>query len=308
MKKTTLSINFLIAMFCLLFFVAAASAQDDSADSDSSTDDTTEDMSGDDMSEPMEPEIELQEPVSLLVDRNGDEVVSIAAFGDSITRGVGDFTASNATGSPLTFPSREAGDPLRVEQLLGVPVDNLGRPGERFSTDGLLRFAGEIPFRRPDIVTISGGSNDAIDMISVSELGRAIQTAVNIAREEGAQPVLLTTPPVCCDHSGFIRIIDSYNREWRTRAAVNEVPLVDIERAYSNTCNVSSCFLINRPEGLHPNSSGYDVSGEMVAATLLGISLLEPNGPATLESVLMLTPGSVQTVPNLNFSIVPEES
>lgn len=244
-------------------------------------------------------EVDLQEdPESLLIDRNGDLMVDVIAIGDSITRGVGDFTPANQLGGTITFPSGEAGYPLRVEQLLGIPVANLGRPGERFTTQILFLFAREIPARRADIVVISGGSNDAIDAIPVDRLGRAIQTAINISQAVGTQPVLAIPTPACCEHSQYRPFLDAYTTEYRTRAAVNEVPLVDFVRAFSNTCSLSSCDLLNRPEGLHPNSDGYDVMGEMVAATLTGVNLLEPNGPATLEAVLGLVPGSVQTVPN----------
>lgn len=246
-----------------------------------------------------DPDIELQETTSLLVDHNGDGQISIAAFGDSITRGVGDFISPDSSVDSVTVPPEgEAGYPLRVEQFLSLPVANLGIPGERLTTQGVFIFASEIPARRPDIVIISGGSNDAIDRISVSRFARAIQTTINIADAVGTKAVLATTPPVCCNRSGLQPILDAYEAEWRTRAVVNELPLADVDRAYTNTCNRSNCSLLNRPEGLHPNITGYDVSGEVVTATLLGIDLLEPNGPATLEAMLGLVPGSVTTVPN----------
>jgi hypothetical protein len=55
---------------------------------------------------------------------------------------------------------------------------------------------------------------------------------------------------------------------------------------------------MNLPEGLHPNSSGYDVVGEAVVASLLNIDLFAPEGPATLETALSLVPGTIITVPD----------
>ena len=75
----------------------------------------------------------------LLSDVNGDGVVKIAAFGDSVTRGTGDYNSVGAYILNALNPSGEAGYPLRVERLLGVPVANLGQVGESCSDTGIYR-------------------------------------------------------------------------------------------------------------------------------------------------------------------------
>ncbi len=241
--------------------------------------------------------LELPEPV--IGDLNGDGVVQTDAFGDSITRGVGDFVSVGEEVESVGVPSGEAGYPLRIELLLGIPVSNLGIPGERLATRGLVRFAESQPDRRPDVVIISGGSNDAIDQVPATDYQRSVQTMINIARATGTLPVLAGVPETCCEHSGLNAFIRPYNSVLRTLAAVNEIPFADIERGYLNTCGGDSdCFLLNRPEGLHPNETGYDVSAEVILASLLGIDIFAPDGPDLLAQALGLPAGSVQTVPD----------
>lgn len=252
----------------------------------------------------MQPESEpLVDPAvlaeSYIQDNNGNGVFDIAAFGDSITRGVGDFIAANTFVTEVNRNvSGEAGYPLRIELLLGIQVSNSGNPGEVIVEQGVKRFAETIPALNPDVVIISEGSNDAIFLESSLAVFRALQTMVNIAYAVGAQPVLATIPPTCCDRNGRNKFVDSYNREYQSLAAANNLPLADINKAFKNTCGGTDCYLLNRPEGLHPNSEGHDVAAEAVIAALLKINLFAPDGPQALESALNLTEGSVRTVPD----------
>lgn len=288
----------LIACFSLCFapIVSAQSSDttDSSSDAEMSDDEASEDAEEMEMEDPL---LELPEPI--LGDINGDGMVTIDAFGDSITRGVGDGTSPGEVVEDASRPVGEAGYPLRLELSLGLPVSNLGDPGERLSREGLVRFINSIPARKPDIVIVSGGSNDAIDQINPSDFFRSVQTMINVARASGVTPVLASAPPSCCDASGFTPFIEAYDQEFRNLAVINDVPLADIGKGYSNTCrSLNTCFLLNRPEGLHPNSEGYDVSAEIIMATLLGIDLFAPDGPALLEQALDLPEGSIKTQPD----------
>ena len=65
----------------------------------------------------------------LLEDLNGNGVVEVVAFGDSITRGVGDFNAPGnivSDAQAQNFPGGEAGYPLRLESFLGIGIQNAG--------------------------------------------------------------------------------------------------------------------------------------------------------------------------------------
>ncbi len=231
---------------------------------------------------------------SYLQDNNGNEVLDIVAFGDSITRGVGDFISSDSTVTELQRDvSGEAGYPLRVETILNISVSNSGVPGEVIVEQGVKRFASTIPSLNPDVVIISEGANDAIFLESSTAVFRSMQTMVNIAYAVGAQPVLATVTPSCCDRAGRNQFVDSYNREFRSLAAANGLPIADI-----NVCGGTNCVLLNRPEGLHPNIEGYDIMGETIIATLLRIDIFAPDGPMQLEQALNLPEGSVRTVPD----------
>ena len=114
----------------------------------------------------------------------------------------------------------------------------------------------------------------------------------------GSAIVVTTIIPTCCDHERINGIIDSYNDSIRDLARINDVPLADVNQVYKNTCRRSNCYLLNLPEGLHPNTEGYDVYGEVVAAALLGIDILDPAGPGLLGQALVRPPGSTVAVPN----------
>lgn len=239
---------------------------------------------------------------SYLKDQNGDGLLTIIAFGDSLVRGIGDFMEPGEDveiGDVPGLPAgREAGYPLRLETDLVISVDNEGNPGEKFTTDGIYRFARAIPGASADLVLISGGSNDAFTAVSSAEYFREMQVAINIARASGAFPMLVTVPTPCGQHAGLAPFVDSYNSKLGELGTYNSIPVAPVNHAFGNTCDVEDCTLLNLPEGLHPNSRGYDVFAEAVEAALLKINLFAPDGPANLELALNLPAGSVVTQPD----------
>jgi lysophospholipase L1-like esterase len=235
---------------------------------------------------------------SLLYDRNGDGALVIVAFGDSITRGVGDFVEAGEEVYQASSVEGEAGYPLRTELLLDVSVSNQGVPGERLSVRGLDRFMEMVVSTRPDLVLFLEGANDALINVTYNEYFRDVQSMINVTRAFGGEMVAITTPSPCCNHGDLLTNIISYNKALRELSVINESNIADADRAFRNTCNIGECSLMNLPEGLHPNSSGYDVVGEAVVASLLNIDLFAPEGPATLETALSLVPGTIITVPD----------
>ena len=121
---------------------------------------------------------------------------------------------------------------------------------------------------------------------------------INIAKASSITPVLMSIPPTCCGKYHLNAFVDVYNAALATLAAVNEIALAQTHHAFVNTCELSSCYLLNRPEGVHPNTVGYDVQSEAVMAALLGINLFAPDGAAQLEAALGLPAGSVKTQPD----------
>lgn len=242
-------------------------------------------------------------PNSLLQDNNGSGSIELAAFGDSITRGVGDFHEPTEDVEFLTIPTREAGYPLRVELLLDVPVHDWGSPGERISQTGIPRFIQKISGFIPDLVIISGGANDAFSITDPAKIFRVYQTLVNIAKASGTEVMLATITPSCCNKGGLEPITFAYNEQIRSIATINGLEVADVFIAFDNTCDIEDCYLLNRPEGLHPNSLGYDIFGETVIASLLRLNLFAADGAERLEQALNLSSGSVKTQPD-PFSLV----
>lgn len=239
-------------------------------------------------------------PQSLFKDNNGSGTYELAAFGDSITRGTGDFTSPGEEVSEPYQPAdgEEAGFPLRLENRLGIQVSDLGDPGERIVNEGIYRFAANVPRVRPDLIFIAGGSNDAIFRVDPEELARTYQAMINISVASGITPILVNIPPSCCEHSGLELSTQQYNIRMSELARINNLAMADVRHAFNNTCQNDDCNLLNLPEGLHPNTAGYDIMGESVLAAALQINLFAPEGPATLETALNLAPGSVDTVPD----------
>ena len=237
---------------------------------------------------------------SLLEDLDGDGVTSIVAFGDSITSGVGDGIS---VGEFIEVAGQFGGGyPSRVSNLLDVPVTNSGVPGEVATSGGVDRFLRVASTSSADIFIIMEGTNDAIFETSTSVFRDAIQSMVNATVALGKQPVVVTLIPPCCDRDGRQFFTNSYNQVLIDLAIENEIPLVDLETLWVNTCeNQSECELLNIPEGLHPNSRGYDLVAHAVMATLLGIDLMVPGGAEELENALGLEEGTVFAQPQSNL-------
>lgn len=241
-----------------------------------------------------------QEP--FLRDRDGDGIVKYLAFGDSITYGVGDGVP---LGEIVDEPPRTDGSggyPARLRSLLGIPVVNAGLPGERLVEGGRARFPGVLLAQRSDIVGIEEAANDAVglDKTPTDRYGLALQRLVNIVRALNSEPLLITTPLPCCEDAGYRPFIATFNGEMRRIAQINEVQLADIERAWRTSCtDPQQCEYFVLPDGLHPNSTGYHLMAQTIAAALLEIDAFAEGGAALLESALGLPAGSVLIRPGL---------
>ena len=235
----------------------------------------------------------------LLTDRNGDGILSFTAFGDSITYGLGDGIAPGETIDPLPIPPRPMGYPERVEALTTLAVDNDGIPGESFMISGLDRLPGVATGFAADVLFFLEGSNDAWQKVDPSDYERALQKAVNVTIASGRAPVLLTLPPPSASHIGLRLFTDAYTLKVKHIAFINEVDLVDLDRAWRTTCvDLDECQLYNLPDGFHPNTLGYDAMAQTVLATMYGIDIFSAGGAAELEAALGLAAGSVVVRPD----------
>ena len=233
-----------------------------------------------------------------LTDYTGDAVVELYAFGDSTTFGVGDGIPPGVFYEEVPHTSRAGGYPMRLQKLLGVKVENGGVPGEEFIEQGIFRLPGVLSSRNPDIILLLEGVNDAVKQRTRGEFSRTLQRAINVSLARGEQPLIMTPPAPCCSRTALAVYTESYSEAVRELAAINGIRMVDLERAWNSTCQGGQCNLYNVPEGLHPNTRGYDVMSQTIAASLLDIDIFSVGGAALLEAALALPPGSIIVQPD----------
>jgi lysophospholipase L1-like esterase len=212
---------------------------------------------------------------AILQDRNGDGAVEVLAFGDSITYGVGDGNSPDEYVEVIPDLGKPRGYPLRLSSLLGVSVLNAGAPGEGLAEDGteagLERFPGVVIGSTADVVIIAEGTNDAQRLVPNDVFVRALQKMINVARADGRQVVLSTLANPIALRAQYAPFTANISNQIRDVAAINSLPLVDIETLFQTGCPVySECAYYNRPEGLHPNTLGYDAIASEMANVLQG--------------------------------------
>ena len=211
---------------------------------------------------------------SILRDTNGDGQLEILAFGDSITYGVGDGTQPGEYVATIQGRGSPGGYPLRLSALVGVPVYNAGVPGEELVGSGAIgsgidRFPNLVVGSSVDVVIIMEGSNDSQHFVTSRTYSTTLQKAINVARSEGKQVVLATLPPQTGNHAQFAGFTYAYSESVRQLVTLNSLSLSDVEQAFLQGCpDLSTCAYLNLPEGLHPNTPGYDAITDTMAAAL----------------------------------------
>jgi lysophospholipase L1-like esterase len=195
-----------------------------------------------------------------LEDVNHDGKVVILAFGDSITRGVGDGP------QPGDTPPGTGGYPPRLQQLLGVTVINDGHSGER-TTDGLPRLQRDVNDIHPDYAILLEGTNDLLVGDDPRRAVDGMHSMIEAVGAAGAIPILGTVPPLCCNvessHPQSATI--AYDNDLRALAASSGVDLIDFYSAFTGGREAAydpGRGLIHSPEGVHPTATGYDVMAE----------------------------------------------
>lgn len=204
-----------------------------------------------------------------LSDRDGNGVVQLLAFGDSITYGVGDDIPPGEYVYKITDSGPPRGYPSRLSTSLSTPVINAGVPGERLVTQGVYRLPKLLNEESFDTVIIMEGSNDAIFQEDSGVYARSLQKMINVARASGKGVVVMTVLLPVGLHQSLQPFTDGYSQEVRELALLNNIPLIDMESSFIAACpEYATCALFNLPEGLHPNTSGYDTMTSTVLAGL----------------------------------------
>lgn len=241
---------------------------------------------------------EARAQVELPIDTDTLPSVTFLGFGDSITHGVGDNYGIGQFVEDFNASIVSSGYPTRLSATLGIPVINSGEPGEEFLQGGVQRYPSAAIASPANVIGFMEGANDAIHRASSLDYRHRVQKIINATSAAGKTIVLITTPVPCCEHIGSAPFIVDYNNELRDLARINQVVLADAAFAWTTTCvSASACELFVRPNGIHPNSGGYDILAQTVLAALFGVDLFVEGGAAKLEETLGLEPGTIKVKP-----------
>jgi lysophospholipase L1-like esterase len=208
---------------------------------------------------------------NLLGDVTGDGSVALIAFGDSITYGVGDVGNPGDYVETIDDSGSPRGYPKRLSSTISAGVSNAGSPGERFLYDGFARLVSFVTSGEVDTVVFMEGTNDAFNRIEGRDYRIALQRVINVARAEGKNILLNTLPPPVATNAPLAAFTTLYSSIIRDLGVINSVPVADVEQKFRAACpDLDSCQLYNIPEGLHPNTAGYDAIAQVVAEALGG--------------------------------------
>jgi lysophospholipase L1-like esterase len=210
-----------------------------------------------------------------LSDRNNDGQIEVIAFGDSITYGVGDGTEPGQYVSQIDEVGDPRGYPLRLSSVLAVPVLNAGVPGETVigipgpRVAGVVRFPEVAVGGTADLVIIFEGINDARYDISATELEAGYQKMINVARADNKNVAIATLLPPTVERGILAPTAALYSETIRGLGAMNGILVIDLEQDFLRDCpDLSTCPYYNLPEGLHPNTVGYDALTRMIATAI----------------------------------------
>ena len=163
----------------------------------------------------------------------------ILAFGDSLTHGSG--------------AQRHQAYPAILAELTGRTVVNRGIPGE-VTAQGLARLPGVLDEVKPALIILCHGGNDMLRKRGVDQAAENIRRMVRLARERGAQVMLIGVPA-----PGLLLGTAEFYE-----------PLAE-ELAAPIEAEALAEILSDRDlksDTIHPNAAGYRILAEAVRDTL----------------------------------------
>jgi lysophospholipase L1-like esterase len=186
--------------------------------------------------------------------------VGFLAFGDSITRGVGDDPTRTDTGYPPRLQS------LLVNAGVQATVKNVGNPGED-TQGGLTRIDSELALipTSTEVLLLMEGSNDISRGISFETTMFDLREMARKAELKGLAVVHATTipriPTAWVDDRNLVNLRLAENL--RDLAGTRNRDLADPFEVFSNLPNLFATYYavptaeVPDPVG-HPNAAGYD--------------------------------------------------
>jgi lysophospholipase L1-like esterase len=197
---------------------------------------------------------------------DGNELIKIVAFGDSITEGTyGGADESQVWTSLLKKMFEQAN--LKVE------ISNSGIPGET-APFGLRRFPYHVIAANPHIVLIMYGANDSYDpygtgnpAVSVDLFSQSIEEMISRAQAHNILPMLMTTTPLflfdeLSDQQNAL--LGSYMDMIREIARKNNLNLIDHFSEWMGRTVRGEDVQQYLPDGVHPNAGGNQIIAETI--------------------------------------------
>ncbi len=177
---------------------------------------------------------------------------TVLALGDSITFGTGADSA--------------AAYPAQLAALAGWSVVNAGVPGDT-ATQAAERLPALLAEHKPALVILSAGGNDFLRRVPAAETEAALRNAIGLAREAGAQVLLVAVPQPSIgatlgaglsDHPLYAKLADElklplHANGWATVLGDEKL----------------------RADQIHANAAGYRAFAEGSAATLRSMGYLQ---------------------------------
>ena len=164
----------------------------------------------------------------------------IIAFGDSLVYGIGSQDSND-------FPSQ-------VSRKLAMSIENMGIPGETTAL-ALLRLQ-EVLDKKPDIVIVLLGGNDALQSVNEEETFANLKTIITKIKENGGDVLLLGI-------RGRGILTDPYQTRFKILAREMKVPLVPnvLDGLFGNNLYMY--------DAVHPNNVGYGKIADKVYEKLV---------------------------------------
>jgi len=173
---------------------------------------------------------------------------TVLAFGDSLTYGTG--------------TSQNNAYPAVLESLIHHKVINAGVPGE-ISKRGLSRLGSLLDRYQPELVIICHGGNDILRKLDINQTSNNIQQMIDLARQNNSQVVLIGVP----QFGLFLNSAPIYQQ----LADKNQLPIEN---------DILGDILSNnalKSDHIHPNTEGYQLLAENIAALLRHTGALASN-------------------------------
>ncbi len=163
----------------------------------------------------------------------------VLAFGDSLTYGYGAVTQAY---------------PTQLQALIGRSVINAGVSGE-VSANGLRRLPELLEMYRPSLVILCHGGNDILRRSSQEKLRSNLVAMVKLARESGAQVLLVGVPGFGMLGASTVPLYEKVATEEKVLYEGSVLEKIENDAALKS-------------DQIHPNAAGYALMAEAFADVL----------------------------------------